>query len=354
MQKDISQKLSSRISWLALFAACLVVRQHASKPGMNPAFIPFLLFSFEVIAVPFFFFISGFLLGGHVSEREWFRTESRKRIRTLVIPYVLWCLLWLCWLSLESIFGNLLCGRELFDDMALQNWSPLRDFGLHPGYLPALSPLWYIRSLFLMILVSPVVVRIVKARPMAENPIVWGTAYVACAIMGAWISDTFGKGGIIDNCYNYYISAKGLFFFAAGISLRLEKKREPHLGNGTLWFAAGSCVVFTEWTCLRNGWTMTSSVLSWMHVPLFLLCFWKLGPTRPIPKVLSELSFPIYLFHMFPIEFFRRATGFAGAPVRGYWHGLPLAIAALSVSIGACAAIRRLLPRAAHVLFGGR
>ena len=42
------------------------------------------------MAVPFFFFISGFFLSGHVHEDGWVRRELRKRMKTLVVPYFIW------------------------------------------------------------------------------------------------------------------------------------------------------------------------------------------------------------------------------------------------------------------------
>lgn len=64
-------------------------------------------FYFSLVAVPFFFFTSGYFFFYKV--REWnvscYKNKIRKRLKTLLVPYLLWNILALCLVILSKCMG---------------------------------------------------------------------------------------------------------------------------------------------------------------------------------------------------------------------------------------------------------
>lgn len=107
-------------------------------------------------AVPLFFFISGFLF---YLKEESLLIKWKKRINSLLIPYVLWCSFYFVFLfvtqrflGLENYFSGdklkLVADFEIID--YLRMFWDIRDGG------PILAPLWFLRNLILLCLLAPI------------------------------------------------------------------------------------------------------------------------------------------------------------------------------------------------------
>lgn len=112
------------------------------------------------ISVPVFFVISGFLFFRNMEsfEKKLYAGKLKTRLRTLLVPYVLWtliCLLYLCLKQLPSILrtGDLSSISDMF------TW---KIFWMYKDCLPLHIPLWYVRDLIVMCLVSPIVWLLIK------------------------------------------------------------------------------------------------------------------------------------------------------------------------------------------------
>lgn len=123
------------------------------------------------IAVPAFFFISGFLF--------FYKTESfdcntyfqklKKRSRTLLIPYLFWNLVVVLLFYLTQTFlSGLTSGNNLLiKDYTWVNW--LKAFwggNKIGGDMPINYPLWFVRDLMVVIVFSPVVYFCIKRLKM--------------------------------------------------------------------------------------------------------------------------------------------------------------------------------------------
>lgn len=112
------------------------------------------------LAVPCFFFISGYLFFQQLQKWDWtvWKKKINRRIRTLFIPYILWNLVAMiaCWLyylahgndiSLAEYFLNI-GGLRLF-------WSTNGGIPISVRGLPLDGPLWFIRDLMYFTIISP-------------------------------------------------------------------------------------------------------------------------------------------------------------------------------------------------------
>ena len=330
------------------------------RTGAEP-FIRVLLMRICYTAVPVFFCISGFLFFRGMEKWEWSRWggKMKKRLRTLVLPYILWIIIsFLCQYAFNYLKGGIdtpgfVSLREFFAENG-----GLRMFWDKPvpsesgsilGYTiscgrPMDPPLWFIRDLFDMCLIAPAI----------------------------WALLRFcGRYGVIalGSCYILNIgipftgfSPSALFFFSLGAFLALDGRESPGgIRGGTLWWSliALACLLVTyfngplPYQYVLNLWVATASI-----------CFIKIlsqlsvsGSVKP-SEMLVGASFFIYAsHHPLMIEF----SNFL------LWRTMPFAVPAIqilkiflrpAVTLGLCLVIylllKKIMPRALAVLTGGR
>lgn len=114
-------------------------------------------------AVPSFFFISGYLFCKNGLSFGIFVQKLKNRVKTLLIPYILWTLIAFVVLSVkylpcfESYFENLNkvpYNLHLFIMSFIDRPVPEGFVSTHD---PLLFPLWYVRDLMLLVLITPVI-----------------------------------------------------------------------------------------------------------------------------------------------------------------------------------------------------
>ncbi len=141
------------------------------KGGNFPVFTTIsCLFSsiFSAIAVPLFFFISGFLFFYKTPSftRQTYLQKLKKRARTILVPYIFWNLLVAAFFFLsQSFLPGLMSGRnKLIADYSFSDWcwtfwntnmiNPLVD---STGSYPICYQFWFIRDLMVVMLLSPLI-----------------------------------------------------------------------------------------------------------------------------------------------------------------------------------------------------
>lgn len=114
--------------------------------------------------VPGFFFISGFLF--FYSNKK-YSQKIKTRIHTLLIPYILWNLLLLLLYIIAYIVGfpQDINGRSIADYNIVDYIRLFWDRGSYDkgNFVPLLCPLWYIRNLLIMSILSPIFYYIIKS-----------------------------------------------------------------------------------------------------------------------------------------------------------------------------------------------
>lgn len=170
MSDNYNYRLSSAITWirfplifLIILLHCYsVVRLEGSHDTYFKVIYPFSLWLGET-GVPGFFFISGFLL--FLSKKS-YGQKIRTRLSTLVIPYILWNGLLLALYLVAFAIGHPqdINGRSLADYHFIDYIRLFWDRGSYDNgnFVPLLCPFWYIRNLFIMCLLSPLLYYIIR------------------------------------------------------------------------------------------------------------------------------------------------------------------------------------------------
>lgn len=188
----ISEECSKRISSLRFILACLVVMFHNNKTLLfilnpanltfsNPEFVahlPQYIFSylFTLAPVPLFFMFSAYL---QYKKNDDYLVLLKKRIKTIFLPLVLWPAI--------IIFGKILIKLAciaIFPDKVsheipfVSEWSVRDWFCAFFGYYfpcyekmtlcePFILPFYFIRDLFILIIISPLIKKLVQKAPYA-------------------------------------------------------------------------------------------------------------------------------------------------------------------------------------------
>lgn len=160
------------------------------------------------IAVPLFYFISGFLFFYRTEfTKTTYLKKIGKRVRTLMLPYIIWNLMVILLnLIAQTFMPSMISGRnELVVDYSLMDW--LNIFWNHKGTgCPICFQFWFIRDLMVVMLLSPVVYILIRYMKL------WGIA-----ILGVlWCFDIWFD--IIS------FSSSSFFFFSWGAWFSINKR----------------------------------------------------------------------------------------------------------------------------------
>lgn len=198
------------------------------------------------IAVPSFFLISGYLFFKGIEQwdtKRW-ANKMKRRLRTLLVPYVLWNLLGVAYLCItpyvgaETENGGTLIQffqergwLRLFWDSKriMEQWSPpginFLGITMHNG-MPANTPLWFIRDLIVINIFSPLVFVWVKhARE-------YGLCLLCILfVLNIWIPyEGFSVIGVLFYSFGAYLS-----IFSKSLVLTLKKVRTASYFGATLF-----------------------------------------------------------------------------------------------------------------------
>lgn len=117
------------------------------------------------VAVPMFYFISGFLFFYRTDyfDRNMYVSKLKKRAKTLLLPYILWNLATIfLYVGVDFLFPSLLSGlnKPILDytimDWIAAFWDTSYTNPAIKGSFPKVVPFWFIRDLMVTMLLSPV------------------------------------------------------------------------------------------------------------------------------------------------------------------------------------------------------
>jgi len=178
--------ISNKIRWMALFCAVLVVCIHA--PYNKNDDVVMRLYSFwshgvGKIAVPFFFASAGYFLAKHIGDPGWHKAAVAKRFKSLIVPLVIWDMIYYCTFSITFPLMSKFSGGGGVVSMP-DLGAILRILAIDPFHQPSLGVLWFMRVLFLLVLASPILIKIANPLSVAllwlANGIIYPDYGTAC------------------------------------------------------------------------------------------------------------------------------------------------------------------------------
>lgn len=149
----VDRPLSLKLSRLSFVAAVMVVLQHAYAPYWSGTLEKVLCFGVVIWDVPYFFVVAGILLFKDYDgwSMSWYRCKVFGRIRTLLVPYVCWTIYGIV-LGAIAVWIGLRPNTFHFNDISW--WfsaTGISEASMYAGHL------WFIRRLFLFVLISPLI-----------------------------------------------------------------------------------------------------------------------------------------------------------------------------------------------------
>lgn len=292
----LDNELSIRFTNMSFVCACLVVLIHTP---ITPDRCTTLYWvggilggdGLSRIAVPFFFLASGFFLQDKYLRHSGYLNECFKRIRTLVLPF-------LCWNLFFFLHGYLIARFAIFLGVSFPvrihahscfaDWINLLGFNLFEG--SALPYMWFVRCLFLYILISPVLGRIVQS---IRGPYILVALFVffGIVVVGCMVES--------DSAYKFIrhrVSVEGFFYFLLGMRIRR--------GDGFVrrFFMARLCLcvgLLLSLVRLMITGVVLTALCTWFMIPLIMYGLWGLMPPRLLLGRFTQYSFPLYCLHGF-------------------------------------------------------
>ncbi len=351
---SISATISAKVSKISLLCAFFVVCIHC-KPegplgGFTWCFREFFNNGVCSIAVPFFFIISGFFLAKHIYEDHWWKREVAKRLKTLVFPYFSWSFLYFLYAIPLIIIANSLANTSLLRNLPTTFSDFLHVFGLDPFRYPYFIPLWFIRSLFLFVLVSPLIAWIVK-----KSKLVSLIFLILIFPLGTLREILQVVEGDVLWCIVGTFSLLNLFYFSLGFYFGLyppQQNRSKSLNYliGGLWLALLMSKVLSS----LHGLNL-SFYFYYLSIPAGLYFIWHIVTEKPWNRVLTQASFSIFILHMFFLSII-------GLLIRNLTPGIEKCMVSCFISSAIAFGgsilfshlMHKFLPRIRCFLFGGR
>jgi hypothetical protein len=342
MQQISNNSLQSKvISFLRFPLIVGVILIHTQLSNANEEFICYENTKFIIsnviarIAVPLFFVCSGFLFFFKTEEfsLHTYLSKLKKRVKTLLIPYLIWNTLFI--VAFNIISGGFVIG----EGFGWKNW--LRVFGGNCFHHPSNYPLWFIGDLMWVILFTPIIYWLTK-RLRVFFPLILGVLWLINSNI-CWKTEAF-------------------FFFCLGAFFSINKKCFTDLVKShtlilgliyLLFVIATFCAKdYAFWIYLRR----LSVVIGMGFVVSLVAKFIANGKWKE-NKFLTTSSFFLYLHHAILLPSYKKVlitiippTCDANMIILYFlW-----AILTIIIGLGLYYIIKRLLPKTTSFLMGGR
>lgn len=314
---------------------------------VTPAVINFVSGTLAPVANPAFFFISGLLFFHEGTfDRQIYVRKLRRRARSLLVPYLLWNLLFLlCLFAVEAMKP----GWTAIIDKPIASLSPYEwvcafwdtsAIGGQGGFnAPVDMPLWFVRNLMVLVVLSPVVYWVVKGISRMH-------IYVqACLLLPLFY--------VVDRCAWWpELYATPAVFFTIGAYFSI---RRIDLVNVFRNFEV--VFLFTAICALYYGYANAG------YLMLILLAFPFLGRQLRTKRIrvnefLSSATFFIFAYHLMLQGVLLHAIRENLIPVNGEASALLCYVAMPTllalVGLALYGLMDRFLPRLTSLLTGGR
>ena len=295
-------------------------------------------------AVPMFYFISGFLF---FLRKDSYCNKFKSRIRTLVIPYLIWCFIgFIIPFVIQRIIGleHLYSGNQLklLKDFTVIDY--IRMFWNIRDGEPILSTLWFLRNLIVLIAMTPVIAWLAQK-----------LRYVFPFILVLiYFFIPFGFSGFSSNGFCWF--AMGIYFSQGGVNCWDSIDRAKLKIIALVWCIMTMLAIFLFY----EGFHYKEYMLLYRIVHFIMI--YKLidhlshkCDVRLLTKI-STASFFIYVFHEPWMGYIAKLTISTFRPEGFGIYPLPIILGLVTVgfSYSAYIILKRIAPHFLNVATGSR
>ena len=269
-----------------------------------------------------------------------------KRLRTLLIPYISWCVLYFLYAIPLILVANILANTSLLRNVP----NFLHIFGIDPLHYPYMVPLWFLRCLFLFVLISPLIAWIIKKGKRVS--VIFLLMVFPLGILRNFFSPVEGE---LLWCTVGTFSLLNLFYFALGFHLTLYPPRQPKTKLPTYLAGCAWMMLLTLQVLALLHSSNFSGYFHFLSIPIGLYFVWQITSTKPWSRTLTQASFPIFILHVFFLSIIGLVLKNFVPVVRGAFITCFISSGlAFFCSILVSYFTHKYVPRMAHFLFGGR
>ena len=310
--------------------------EEAARQGLDIVAFIIKLISFQLAApcVPLFFFISGYLFFAKFGDKFNlldYKIQLKKRVQTLLIPYIFWNVVVLGYFAFLHKFASSTIDSNFNNVYEFSIVELIRSFYDFPGGQPICYQFWFLRDLFLGIIISPLIFLVMR----------WGRWVLMILLVVLHISP-------IEIPHQAM-----LIFFSLGAGFSIHRYDFVLVAKRLVVPSALLFVGLSIWGALR-----LESIGGGLGVITGSIVFvWLASKVKPINKKLSESGFFVYAFHGFPIVvMIKMMVNFIQPNGTLMWltcyFGCFLTITILSVSL--YFVIKKYFPNFTRIITGGR
>nr|WP_314754704.1 acyltransferase family protein [uncultured Prevotella sp.] len=308
----------------------------------------YMLGCFTAFSVPLFFIISSFLFFYDMKEFDmwkWF-IKMKKRVRTLLIPYILWNLFYLLFMLIVQVsFPNIMGGsrKMIYNYSFLELIDSFWNFGGMYHGMPILYSFWFIRNLFILNLFAPVFYLLLK-----KIPVVFFIISLVLFILNPF--DFIATNMDWVKSVLFY----GIGVFCAVNAIDFTDLRK--LSSPFVFFVIVSIILlpFVPDT-MRFYWYQVLLVIGALTIPT-IVRKGILNKKLRVNNFLASSSFFVYAFHLFIIIPFNRFWSTI-LPVNNWTASIMLVIVPFLVAfISVCVyyVLKENFPKFTELIIGGR
>lgn len=203
-------------------------------------------------SVPMFFGISGYLLVGHIDQPCWWHESIVKRIRTILIPFLTWTILFVTVKCFFQTLAYVLNIPSVTPNPSPNGvgWLAVELLGLDVFHQTGI--VWYLRTLFLYVIVSPMFVFLAKKSSWLSV-----VAMVIMLFISRYSSNGVTHIALLDGFLAYTLYMEGLLAFYIGIFLRIHPLIFNFYSNISRCFIGISLIILIigggEWIFSQNA-----------------------------------------------------------------------------------------------------
>ncbi len=323
----VSAELSRAFRLMSLICAFLVIGIHmpSHRRIVDAAFAD----GFCRVAVPFFFFASGFFFVGNIGNDGWWRAAIGKRIRTLLVPFFIWT-------GISFVLPCLYGGQP-----RLWTVNELIAFwGLDPTVYPGVVPYWYIRTLFLLCILSWFFVKLCVVAPRE-----WIGLLVVAWLTVCPYHDVYPFG---YPPMRRILPLDAVMFFNVGICVRMCELEGVFSPRNAKWALPLGIMLMMLKIILSLMGCKIAWVFGTLSVPAIVLG--SIGALSVVTRILviANYAFPVYMLHSLVMLFISRLLGrFSEIYFLLYLMTFISCVVLADIT-------KRTMPKCYGILFGGR